>query len=266
MATIDFAAIKSDIAIERVVEMLNLPKLTRRGEQFRAPCPQCKEGGDRALVVTPSKAGFYCFAAKRGGDCIALLAHVEGITQTDAAQRMRSHFGLGNCVDRADNRSSSSSSPEPKGRQATSPVFRAMEPLAYLDAHHESVQALDISPKTAEHFGAGFAGKGVMRGRFAVPIKALDGTLIAYVGIAVTEEQQPRLLFHNFDPTKYLFNLNQVENEDSAYVTRDPIEVLKAFENGVTNVVSFLSPITSDALQVLSIFMDERGIEYVEIL
>lgn len=145
------------------------------------------------------------------------------------------------------------------------PGYRAMEPLLYLDATHESVQALGISPETAAHFDAGYAGKGVMRGRFAVPIKALDGTLIAYVGIAVNEEQQPRLLFHNFDPTKYLFNLDRVSGEDGVYVARDPLDVLTAYENGIENVVSFLSPITSDALQALSIFMDERGVEHVEI-
>ncbi len=32
-----------------------------------------------------------------------------------------------------------------------------------------------------------------MRGRYAVPLKTKAGVLVAYVGIAVAEEQSPRL-------------------------------------------------------------------------
>jgi len=60
-----------------------------------------------------------------------------------------------------------------------------MEPLLYLDAHHDTVEGLGITPETAEYFKAGYAGRGTLRGRFCVPIHAVDGMLIAYVGIAV---------------------------------------------------------------------------------
>ena len=41
-------------------------------------------------------------------------------------------------------------------------------------------------------FEAGYAGKGIMRGRLAVPVKAKDGKLLVYVGIAVDREQSPQ--------------------------------------------------------------------------
>lgn len=265
-AAIDFNAIKSAAAIDTVLRTLSVPKLVQHGDQFRAPCPTCKTGGDRALVVTVSKRSFYCFANKRGGDCIALVAHVRGMSQRDAAMYIVQRLQLGNLVDKGERRAPSSSSPEPTGRGAASPVFRAMEPLLYLDAHHESVAALGITSETAEHFKAGYAGRGTLRGRFCVPIHAIDGMLIAYVGIATSDEQQPRLLFNNFEPDRYMFNLERVTGEDGVYVARDPLEVLKAFENGVENVISFLSPITAAALDVLSVWMHERQVENVEIL
>jgi hypothetical protein len=37
------------------------------------------------LVVTPEKGLFYCFAAKTGGDQIALAAHIKGLKTSEAA-------------------------------------------------------------------------------------------------------------------------------------------------------------------------------------
>ena len=72
------------------------------------------------------------------------------------------------------------------------------------------LQALGVSPETAEAFGSGYAPKGVLRGRYAVPVKRRTGEFLAYAGIAVTKEQTPQLLFHNFDPSTHLFNANRV--------------------------------------------------------
>jgi hypothetical protein len=45
-------------------------------------------------------------------------------------------------------------------------------------------------------------------------------------------------------------------------LVRDPLDVLKAFESGIENVVSFLTEgISSEQLQYLSALMDERRIE-----
>jgi len=89
---VDYQAIKTAIKIEDVVPKLDLAKITRNGEQYRCPCPSCKAVGDRALVITPSKAAYYCFHAKRGGDVIALVAHVQGIGQREAAEWLMEQY------------------------------------------------------------------------------------------------------------------------------------------------------------------------------
>jgi hypothetical protein len=75
------------------------------------------------------------------------------------------------------------------------------------------------------------------------------------------------LLFpSNFTPSKHLFNLHRIERSDVAYIVNDPLEALKAAENGVTNVIAFLGDITADTLQVLSLWMDEHDIPSIELL
>jgi len=51
------------------------------------------------------------------------------------------------------------------------------------------------------------------------------------------------------------------------YLTLDPLHVLTAFENGVENVVSFLTEsISAEQLQVLAALMDEKGCTTVELV
>jgi DNA primase len=81
---VDFAALKERVSIEHAIQLLGL-QLKPAGNQLRGPCPICKTGGDRALVVTPAKGMFYCFMAQTGGDQIALVAHVKACKTTEAA-------------------------------------------------------------------------------------------------------------------------------------------------------------------------------------
>ena len=73
------------------------------------------------------------------------------------------------------------------------------------------MQALGVSSETAAAWESGYAAKGIMRGRYAVPLTTKDGTLVAYVGIAVSEEQSPRLHFPNgFEPQSTIFGADRV--------------------------------------------------------
>jgi hypothetical protein len=125
---------------------------------------------------------------------------------------------------------------------------------------------LGVSQETAAAFSNGYAPKGILRGRYAVPINSRTGDLLAYVGIAVTREQTPELLFHNFDPGSHLFNADRVAEGGDLWVCRDPLAAILAVENGipVENLVSFLAPVTAQSVKMLSSLMDERKIETCE--
>jgi DNA primase len=189
MAYIDFDALKKHVTIEEAVKLLGL-SMKLGNSQFRGPCPSCKSGGDRALVVTPAKSAFYCFAAQKGGDAISLAAHVRGEGVRDAATWLAQRSGLVQ-VNRTVPSNSSQSFQEAtvpesdSGKQGD----RTLAPLSYLECDHPAVDAVGFDAEIAKQLGIGYAGKGIMRGTVAIPIRDEHGVLKGYVG--VTEARLP---------------------------------------------------------------------------
>jgi DNA primase len=252
---IDFGALKERVSMEQAMQLLGL-QLRPHGHQLRGPCPVCRTGGDRALVVTPGKQLFYCFAGKIGGDQIALVAHLRACKTQEAAAFLDGNSTVPSTVQNGTVSKKGATIPP-------APKERGFGPLTYLEPHHEALQALGVSRETAEAFESGYAPKGVLRGRYAVPVKSRTGELLAYAGIAVTKEQTPQLLFHTFDPSSHLFNADRVAEGGDLWVCRDPLAAILAVENGIPieNVVSFLAPITAQSLEMLSSLLDERKVE-----
>jgi hypothetical protein len=252
MAFVDFAALKERVSIEQTATLLGL-NTKPTGSQLRAACPSCKEGGDRAIVITPAKGLFYCFPGKKGGDQIELVCHVKGVSQKDAAVLMSGEKIQGTSSVQ------NSSVPVPQNEKGQ------LKPLDYLQPTHESVQALGISAETATVWESGFASKGMMRGRYAVPIKSKDGELLGYVGIAVQPEQTPRFLLpNNLDPQNLIFAQDKVE-PGTLFLVRNPLEVLLASENGAGNVVSFFADITPQNLETLAALCDQKRCDSIEL-
>ncbi len=257
MSYVDFAALKERVSIVDAVSKLGIA-LIKTGDQLRGPCPTCNSGGKRALVVTPSKQAFYCFGAHSGGDVIALVSHIRGVGMKEAAL-----FLSGEDEQSVD---SDASTPPPeervKGKEGAS---RPLKPLTYLEPDHDLVRALGLEPETCTAFGVGYAPKGIMRGRLAIPIHDWStGDLIAYCGQAVRGES-PNLTFPNgFDVEAHVFNGQQIE-EGECMLMRDPLEVMLASQNGIDNGICLLTEAISAAqLLMLSTMMDEKAIAAFE--
>ena len=244
MSFIDFAALKARVPIESVIPLLNL-ELQPSGEALRGRCVRC--GGDeRAFVMTPAKQAFYCFTSRKGGDVIALIAHVNKLSMKEAAQFLVETLApdLGNSTVPTDGNSTSYGNSTSTGfGNSTVPEQAGVpfEPLSYLKTDHEALSNLGLSPATCEYFGAGYAPKGILRGRLAIPIHTAGGRLVAYCGRAVKEDQSPVLTFpRDFDPTHHVFNLHRI-TVGELYCVDDPLDVLLAFENGVENAIAVLA-------------------------
>jgi DNA primase len=172
---IPFDELKQRYTIEQVAQLLGLT-LKRAGETFRGPCPTCGSGGERAIVITPAKGLFYCWAAHEGGDLIALAAHIRKTDAKGAAAWL------------AGNSENSSRDQSPKGTVPRTGDERGLKPLE-LEHDHVAVEALGFSAEDAAALGIGYASRGIMRGHVAVPIRLPDGTLAGYIGI--TEAKLP---------------------------------------------------------------------------
>jgi hypothetical protein len=88
------------------------------------------------------------------GDQIALVSHVKGVSQKNAAALMLGKSGRGTVTSTV---------------QGTSTVQDKFPPLDYLEADHITVEALRLSQETAEALGTGYAPKGMMKGYVAFP-------------------------------------------------------------------------------------------------
>ena len=239
MAFLDFAALKEEVRIEHVIELLQLD-MKEGNKQFRGKCPACKGSGPRSLVITPPKQAFYCFAERTGGDVIALAAHIQGQSMKDAATFLVEKSGSSETF--------SSTVPQERIKKDA----RSLQPLSYLEPDHKKLAKLSLSEDTCKTFGSGYAPKGILRGRFAFPIHDTKGILIAYGGIDPESPEAPIKFPKDFDPARSIFNLH-TQNEDEILLCRSPLEVMLVYQSGIENAVSFLtSEISSEQLLQLS--------------
>jgi DNA primase len=256
---VDFQQVKQAATPEQVMRYLGIT-LKQHGDTWRGPCHLCKNRDDRAFVITNSKRLFHCFKCKEGGDMLKLVSLSKGVPVRDAAVELAKFCGLepvttGTSGTGKPVPGTSSPQPDRKG-------FDAEKYAAGLDPEHASLEPLAVSAETYKVWKAGFSPSGVNRGRLALPICSKDGVVIAYCGRALSDQQQPVLIFPNgVTPQEYIFGAERVK-EGELFLVRDPLDVLKAFDSGVENVVSFLTEgISSAQLQYLSVLMDERHIE-----
>ena len=83
------------------------------------------------------------------------------------------------------------------------------------------------------------------------------GTLLAYCGHTLKNES-PRLIFPSgFDPAGVIFGAHRVD-EGPLFLVKEPLDLLVAFEHGVTNLVCFLAEVTPQSLEMLASLMDQR--------
>ena len=139
MGFIDYAELKTRVSIHDAIQKLGL-ELKPAGHQLRGFCPQCKAGGDRALVITPDKSLFYCFNAKTGGDQIALVAHLKEMKTNEAANWLAGTVPQNNKTKAA----STTSPPAPPAKAGFDPEKYAER----LDPSHAALEPLEIAPDT----------------------------------------------------------------------------------------------------------------------
>lgn len=264
---IDFDEIKRRVPMDQVVGFLNLSGLKPRGsKQWKGVCPFCK-GLDCFVVSNDGgreKTGaFNCFKCPAGGDQIELVSLSRGHPRKDrqgtfaAAKELHERF-LGTVgVDRSVN-----SSPQPLREEKERRT--GFDPEAYaksLDPAHDALAGLGIEPATLREWKAGYASSGVHRGRLALPIARKSGEIVGYFG-RTTKDESPTLTFPNgLDPRAHIFGADRVAG-DALSLVRDPIDVLKAFENGCGAAVCFLTEdVAPIQLEALAALMDERKCE-----
>jgi hypothetical protein len=181
-----FEEVRAGVTIAQAIDYLGLQATETKGDQLRFPCPHCKGSDKRTLSVNLVK-GFRCFSGdKKGDDATALVAHVRGIRNGEAAQLLKDHFLRTATEPRA-------AKPEERERNEAAPDV--LIPLTDLQTEHPVIEMLGLSEAAMTALQAGYCRKGVMTGRIAIPLRLPTGELIGYLGIATKADQVPLLKF-----------------------------------------------------------------------
>src|SRR5437016_5593638 len=89
-----FEEVRNGVTIAQAIDYLGLQATETKGDQLRFGCPKCG-GTDRRTLSVNLQKGYRCFAGdKKGDDATALVAHVRGIRNGEAAQLLKDHFLL----------------------------------------------------------------------------------------------------------------------------------------------------------------------------
>jgi hypothetical protein len=181
-----FEEVRARVTIAQAIEYLGLQPTETKGDQLRFACPACK-GTDRRTLSVNLVKGFRCFSGdKKGDDATALVAHVRGIRNGEAAQLLKDNFLHGATKPAHE-------SAKAEGREEAAPDV--LLPLTDLDIEHPVIEMLGLTAAIMEAIGGGYCKRGVMTGRICIPLRLPSGELVGYQGIATKAEQQPLLLF-----------------------------------------------------------------------
>ena len=253
---VPFAEVKRAVSLEAILERYELlASLTRKGMNLAGPCPFCKGSSGRQFQVNLVKNAWYCFGCKAGGNILDFVAKKEGVSIRTAALRLDFWFELG-LVEKEKPQAEAEAPaapaepppaasveepPAPKDLPTENPPLNFT--LKTLDPHHESLAPLGFRPETIERFGAGYCGKGLLKGRMAIPIHSPTGDLLAYAGLAIEEGASPRYLFPpKFHPALEVMNLHRLagfpgDEDDPLYLAPEIEGVLRLYEAGFTSVL-----------------------------
>lgn len=199
MPYIDFQEVKRRVSIHEAAQKLGL-MLKQEKNQWRGMCPSCQAGGDRALVLTPERGLFYCFAAKAGGDCIALVAHITGVDAQEAA-----HFLLPE--EQELTRPQKPGVPSAPASTAAPPVGTSKRPEGFdadayldkLDYQHDQVKALGLTEEEARELGVGFSSTGFHRNTLVFAVRWPSGEIAGFMAaenIKFPKRLQPMKIVH----------------------------------------------------------------------
>lgn len=237
---ISFAELRAQLSFPNVLAHYNVQGKEKGGDQWQGfcPLPSHVHKGDGGKPRSPSFSinftrGIYnCFGCGGKGNVLEFVIRMEGLDPEigeqfrQGALRAEDLF-LGGAGDDAA-RKVATSQPKAPAPPKSAPVKDEPEllsvvnaPLDFtlrgLDNAHPYLQERGFSPETAAHFGLGFASRGLMKNRIAIPINNREGLLVGYAGRLVDDatinEDNPKYRFPGdraHDGKKFVFRKSEL--------------------------------------------------------
>lgn len=239
-----------------------LERLVERGPTASGPSP-FTEGGTLSIntaknVWNDSRGRPEIDGRTVPGNVIGLVQAIERVPFRRALEILHERFAVQLNLETASTRARAAStlrqeSVEAK-REGNTPFGKELKGLK---PDIPFLRENGISPDLAKSWGVGWCSRGLLRGRVAFPIRSVDGTVMAYVGLSPkAEEEEGRWKFPSgFQRSLELFAIDRIHDDElvrqqaherGLVLAEDPFEVLRLARSEVLAVVSPMGPELSD--------------------
>jgi DNA primase len=94
MPGIDFAAVRAQVSLPDVLQLLHFQPLRRRGHKLRGPCPLCRNSDPRMFVADLSTNRSCCFSCRRKGNQLELWTTFRSLRFYDGVEDLCQQLGL----------------------------------------------------------------------------------------------------------------------------------------------------------------------------
>ncbi len=222
-----------------------------KGDRATAFCPlpghaERNDGKPRtaSLSIHLGRGIFQCFGCKASGNVLDFACRMGGFDPSDPTQFRQGvltvakvfHLPLGQAKDAAGQPASIQKAgppparkPSPPGKPPGGTVKIVNAPLDFdlkdLDPNHPYLKDRGFLPETIKAFGLGYCGRGLMKGRIAIPLHNTDGQLVGYAGRitkdSMMSEECPKYRFpgdreregvhHEFRKSYLLYNHHRIK-------------------------------------------------------
>lgn len=240
-----FAEVKSRVRLRQVLQAYGVDWLRHSGiGQYRGRCPIHQGQGTEAFHANLAQDLFHCFACGAGGNVLDFVSAMERCSIREAALRLQETCGGSGTLPAAGG-GSTRRKLVTKEREVNPPLGFALE----LDRAHPYLARRGIDAVTAAHFGVGYCGRGLLRGRIAIPIHDDAGRLVAYCGRAL-DEAEPRYRFPGgFYKSQVLFHYHPARRASGGQVivVEGFFDCMRVYQAGFPCVVALMGARLSPA-------------------
>jgi hypothetical protein len=204
-------------------------KTTKNGSYLNFPCPKCQTEAVMRYFGEKKNVS-YCPTCKIGDNIIAIVAKLKGIEFQEAKTLLIE-----------------------KTVGPDKPIENELS-LSYDLEWCDLMEKEGLDKELCERLGVGRPkGKTMMSGAVAFTIYDEKGLKVAYYGIR-TSDRRP-VCHKSFNPELYLYNFNNVDPREEAWITTDMFSCLRHLAGGRQCVCNFGLPyLSSRQIELLSPF------------
>ncbi len=234
MPWINFQELRDKLDFRTVLEHYGVRINAKNHVQHHGPCPfPTHEGKPRSPSFSANldKRIFRCFGCGAQGNILDFACRMEKLDPArpedvrKTALLLAERYGIASTLPKPSRPPATSAKPRPAARM---PVF-VNAPMDFslkgLDPDHQYLLGRGFTKETIAHFELGYASRGLMQGRIAIPLRNPKGELIGYAGRIVDDSlitgDNPKYRFpsardhegkrYDFCKSLFLYNGNAIE-------------------------------------------------------